>query len=247
MNRVTGRNPCDMTPDLLPLGPDGILLRVSMRTSPDASAEVRSLLARIEAAGLEGVTEVAGALSSVLVRFDPAKVSRKALTARLEDLPAVDSTKESRRIWSVPAAFGGEAGPQLAEACDLAGRSPEEAIADITGTTLDVLTIGFAPGQPYLGHLSEAWDIPRQTGLTPQVPAGAVVVALRQVIPFVNASTTGWRHVGLTAFRAFQRDREEPFALRTGDRLRFVHVTEKDIERLRGEPDGLGGAKVEQD
>ena len=40
-----------------------------------------------------------------------------------------------------------------------------------------VTALGFAPGQPYLGELPEAWDIPRQQALTPKVPtiSGRVV------------------------------------------------------------------------
>ena len=67
----------------------------------------------------------------------------------------------------------------------------------------------------------------------------------RQVIPFVNASTTGWRQVGLTAFRPFMRDRDQPFALRMGDRIRFEPASEAEISRLEEESDGLGGATVE--
>ena len=234
-----------MTPELLPLGPDGILMRLATRTSPEVSAGVRSLLARVRAAAPPGVTEIAGGLGSVLVRFDPGTVSREALSEVLRHLPEGEGEAAEARLWRIPAAFGGVAGPQLAAAAELAGRCPEEAIAEIAGTTLDILTIGFAPGQPYLGHLPEHWDIPRQTGLTPKVPAGAVVVALRQVIPFVNASTTGWRQVGLTAFRPFLRTRDEPFALRMGDRIRFEPASEGEIARFEGAVDGLGGASVE--
>lgn len=235
-----------MTIEFLPLGPDGVLMRLATRTSPEASAAVRALLARVEAAAPDGVTEVAGGLGSVLVRFDPGAVSRGALVARLRDLPQAEGAAMARRLWRIPAAFGGAAGPQFGEAAELAGLGEAEALRDLTETTLDILTIGFAPGQPYLGHLPPAWDIPRQSGLTPKVPAGAVVVALRQVIPFTGASTTGWRQVGRTAFRPFLRGRAEPFALRPGDRLRFEAVPEAEVARREADADGLGGAVVEE-
>ena len=69
----------------------------------------------------------------------------------------------------------------LAEAATLAGVSPDQAIADITNTRLRALALGFAPGQPYLGFMDEHWNIPRQTEVTPEVPRGAVVVAVDRI------------------------------------------------------------------
>jgi allophanate hydrolase subunit 1 len=81
--------------------------------------------------------------------------------------------------------------------------------------------------------------------VTQEVPRGAVVVAVRQVIPFANAAPTGWRQVGRTAFRCYSRDREPPLALSAGDVIRFDPVTEVAFERLLAEGDPMGGATGE--
>lgn len=231
--------------EILPLGTDGMLLRLAMTTSPETSRRVRALAAGLEAAPPEGVVEIAGGLVSVLLRFDPDRVARDDLAAALSALDPAGAETPPGRLWRVPAAFGGDAGPQLHEAAKLAGRNPEAAIAELCDTPLDVLAIGFAPGQPYLGHLGENWNMPRQSDLTPRVPAGAIVVALRQIVLFNAASTTGWRQVGRTAFRPFLREREPPFALRPGDRVKFEPVAADEIDRLADGGDGMGGARCE--
>jgi len=107
-----------------------------------------------------------------------------------------------------------------------------------------VLTIGFAASQPYLGTLSEEWDLPRQTALTPRVPQGALVQAIRQFVLFTAPAPTGWRHVGQTGLRLFRPESEDPFALRAGDELIFEPVERADFLRLReGDPNN-GGAIV---
>ena len=104
--------------------------------------------------------------------------------------------------------------------------------------------LGFAPGQPYLGELPPAWDIPRQTGLTPKVPVGALTVAIRQLVLFAVSTPTGWRHIGQTGFRAFRPESDTPFVLNPGDEVIFEPVSRDDHERLSGTgPDG--GAKSE--
>ena len=106
-----------------------------------------------------------------------------------------------------------------------------------------VLTIGFAPGQPYMGELAPHWDIPRQQGLTKSVPPGALVVAIRQLIIFTNASPTGWRHIGQTAFRTFRPGSDMPFPLSPGDELIFPSITRQEFDRIADDP--TGGAERE--
>ena len=235
-------------PEVHPLGPDGIVLRLGLRATENVTAQVQALAARLRAAPPDGVEEVATALASVLLRFDPARVARADLLRALEpflDLPVRPDPPRLLRRWTIPAAFGAEAGPQLADLAARAGLSEHAAVKALCAQDLAVLAIGFAPGQPYLGLLPEAWDIPRQTELTPKVPAGALVVAVRQVVLFANPSMTGWRQAGLCAFRPFDPERAEPFALRGGDAVRFAPVSASELAVLSG-GDGLGGARLER-
>ena len=118
-----------------------------------------------------------------------------------------------------------------------------EAVAQLSSARVRVLTIGFAPGQPYLGTLPEAWDIPRQTGLTPSVPVGALVVAIRQFVLFSVTTPTGWRHVGQTAARLFRPDEDDPFLLRPGDAVEFPSVDAEVFARMAA--DSSGGIELE--
>lgn len=236
-----------LTPEALPGGADGVLLRFSLTPRPEAMAAVQVLLARLEADRPAGVEEIVPGLVSVLLRFDPARADRAelmktglGLAERIaRDFPALP---DPSRRWTIPAAFGGEAGPQLAEVARLAGLSESAAVAEICATPLRVLTIGFAPGLPYLGLLPERWNFPRQTELTPKVPAGAVVAAVRQIVLFGAPSTTGWRQVGRSGFRCFQPGRETPMPLRAGDEIRFAAA---DASEIGETADGLGGARLE--
>ena len=236
-------------PRIDPLGLGGWLVRFADRLDEGANRAALAFRAQLEAEGWEDVAETATGLASVLVRFDPLGDAADPLRRRLSDLLAArdwstQALPEGRRRWTVPCAFGGDAGPQLAEAAELAGLSEAEAIEVLTDTTVRVLTLGFAPGQPYLGTLPEAWDLPRQQGLTPSVPGGALVVAVRQLVLFTAATPTGWRHVGQTAFACFRPDSDPAFPLRPGDEMRFRATSPEEIAKLR-EAGGDGGATCE--
>lgn len=236
-------------PLILPLGLDGILVRFADTLSEAANRAALAFRETLDTDPPPGVTETATSLTSVLVRFDPGQTHRTRLEDFLgERLEGQDwyhaPLPHGRRLWRIPAVFGGTHGPQLDEVADLVGLSPEQAIADLAASELRVLALGFAPGQPYLGFLGEHWNIPRQTQVTPEVPQGAVVVAVRQVIPFANAAPTGWRQIGRTAFRCYAKEGEPPIPLRAGDSLRFDPVPEADFARL-SDAGPLGGAVAE--
>lgn len=236
-------------PEVLPLGQDGVLVRFSRTPSSEAAGAVLAFAAAMRGSLPEGAIETVPSLTSVLVRFDPARLGRAALAellaqrARSRDWLAAPLPAPPRR-WSVPVAFGGEAGPQLAEFAELAGISETRLVEEATGTDLRVLAIGFTAGLPYLGLLPPDWDVPRQPQLTKQVPAGTVAAAVRQLVVFPADSATGWRRIGRTAFRPFLQARADPFLLRPGDAMRLVRVSEAEMAALE-DAEGIGGATCE--
>lgn len=234
-------------PDLRPLGVDGILVRFAQTLSEEANARALSFRDMVQEAALAGVTEVASSLVSVRVGFDPERTNRGAVMHAIKTLIATHKTPDAKpkRLWRIPAAFGPDHAPQLAEAAALAGVTPAQAIAEIEAATTHVIAIGFAPGQPYLGMLPAHWDIPRQTTLTDSLPRGALITAVRQVIIWAADAPTGWRHIGQTAFRVYLPETSQPFAFMPGDAVQFVAVSDTEFSDIKRKPDSNGGATCE--
>jgi KipI family sensor histidine kinase inhibitor len=224
-----------------------VLIRFGDTLTEAANRAALAFRAAIDRQGLDGVAESTTALTSVYLRLDPRLTDPAPLMdalhalLRARDWFAAD-LPEGRRLWQVPAVFGTDLAPQLPEVAALAGLTIDQAVAMICAAPLRVQTIGFAPGQPYLGELPPAFDIPRQTDLTPQVPEGALVVAIRQMVLFSVTTPTGWRHVGQTALRLFRPDLPDPFLLRPGDEVQFHPVAPDALAQLRA--DANGGARL---
>lgn len=239
-------------PTIRTVGLSGMLVSFADALHEPANRAALAFRAALEQAGWAGVGETSTSLASAFLRFDPATLPHVDLQAKLQAL--LDSRNwydapmpPGRRLWRVPCVYGTDLAPQLAEAAAAAGLSEDQAIERISCTKVRVLTIGFAPGQPYLGPLGPEWNLPRQKDLTPMVPAGALVLAISQLVLFTAPAPTGWRHVGQTAFRCFQADRDAPFALTPGDEMLFDPVTVSDLNHIRQTtPNGLGGASCER-
>jgi KipI family sensor histidine kinase inhibitor len=238
----------DAFPRIDAVGLDGLLVRFGDELSEPANRAALALRGFLEREGWDGVEEVSTSLVSTYVRFDPLHLSHPDLGARLRRaLEAVDWYAEplpqGRRLFRIPTVYGGDLAPQLGEAAALAGLSEGEAQEGLSKALTRVQTIGFAPGQPYLGELPPCWDIPRQSGLTPQVPIGALVVAIRQFVLFSVSTPTGWRHVGQTTAQLFRPSEEQPFLLRPGDEVIFPSITRDQYEVLKSQ--GQTGIKME--
>ncbi|MBU2889361.1 5-oxoprolinase subunit B family protein [Celeribacter halophilus] len=241
-------------PEILTLGRDGWLVRFALTLEPWVTAAVQKLHAQAQEAArsgaLPGVTKVSPCLTSVLFSFDPASSERATVRAAIARLVEAEdwhtaTPEPAARLWQVPVAFGGEHGPDLDEVATLSGRAAAQVIEDIAQTPLRVLAIGFAPGQPYLGLLPAPYDLPRMSALNPQVPQGAIALAVRQLVLFANASPTGWRQVARTAFRPFRPDSDTPIPLRAGDEMRLVPVSGAEMSALLSAGDPAGGARLE--
>ncbi len=236
-----------MSPEVaaLPLirnvGLTGMLVTFGDQLTDEANLAALAFRDAVEDAGIEGVMETSTSPVSTFVLFDPSRLPRETLKTRLRDLIATTDRSAMRRpasarLWRIKVSFGGDHAPHLPEVAELVGLSPEGALNQILETRVRVITIGFAPGQPYLGTLPPNWDFPRLPELTPQVPAGSLVVALRQLVLFTNDAPTGWRQIGQTAFRNFDPNSDTPFRLQTGDEIEFVRVDEAEIQRCLANP-----------
>lgn len=240
--------PHSYRPRIRSVGLNGVLVTFGDTTTDAANRAAIAFRTAVDALDWPEIDESSSTLVSAFFRVDLAQHSFAMLSERLQDILASQDWSDvalpgGRVLWTIPAVFGTDRAPQLAEAAEAAGMTASQAEAELTSARLRVLTIGFAPGQPYLGTLGAAWDIPRQVGLSPNVPAGALVAAVRQLCLFTKDTPTGWRHVGQTAFQCFRLQGDTPFPLSPGDEMQFTPITATELARIEAHnTDGSGGA-----
>ncbi|MGA0922950.1 MAG: 5-oxoprolinase subunit B family protein [Lutimaribacter sp.] len=238
-------------PQIAAVGLGGLLVRFSDQLSEAANRAALAFRAEVALQGLAGVQELSTSLTGTFLCIDPLYPDVAGLCAQLQRL--LDSRDwyaaplpQGRRHLRIPCVIGGSHGPQWGDAVAASGLAEDQALASLTENRVRVLTIGFAPGQPYMGQLPPEWNIPRLSQLTPQVPAGALVIAIRQLIIFSAATPTGWRHIGQSAFRLFRPDAARPFALNPGDEVSIRPITAEEYENIRAQDrSGDGGAQIE--
>lgn len=221
-------------PQIHPMGLDGLLVRFADSLTEASNRAAIAFYLSVQEAQWSSIQELSVSLASVYVRFDPINTAYDDVCRQVKTCLAVKDwyvqpLPKCRRLWQVPTSFEGQDAPQLEEAAALAGLTPKQAIESIVKAPVRVQALGFAPGMPYLGELEACWAIPRQTALTPKVPAGGLCVAIRQLVLFPVASSTGWRHIARTHLPLFCPQRTPAFLLQPGDEIQFEPVSSQQL------------------
>ena len=95
--------------------------------------------------------------------------------------------------------------------------------------------LGFLPGFAYMGPVDERIAMPRRETPRLRVPARSVGIAGRQTGVYPVRAPGGWQLIGRTPVRPFDLEREQPFLLGPGDRVRFEAISESEYRLLSRE------------
>ncbi len=183
--------------------------------------------------------DVTPAIASIAIRFNPETLAAddaKEMLHRAIEGAASDKTPAPRAHIDIPVLYGGEAGPDFDWLCAHAGFTAEKLIAAHTNAPYRVAMLGFAPGFAYLGPLAKPLQAPRLAEPRQSVPQGSVGVAGAFTGVYALSSPGGWRIIGRTPKRLFNKHARDPFVIRAGDEVRFSPITEEEFARLEATP-----------
>ena len=217
-------------PLFLTAGDRALVVEFGNSISPEINARVHNLTVAIERSEADGVVEIVPTYRSLMVHYDPARVTASGLEDHIRELGESldEQVAGAARVVRIPTLYGGEHGPDLEFVAQNAGMAVDEAVAAHSGTDYLVYMIGFSPGFPYLGGLSDRLVTPRLGTPRPVIPAGSVGIAESQTGVYPVASPGGWRLIGRTPLKMFDATREPPALLSAGDFVRFAPIDTED-------------------
>ncbi|MFJ4223867.1 carboxyltransferase domain-containing protein [Microbacterium sp. NPDC089695] len=171
--------------------------------------------------GTPGVVERIPGARTVLVRFDPLRVSAADLAAVLETTDVDDVRLSGGGEVTVPVVYDGE---DLDEAAALLGVSADELVHRHLAADWRVAFSGFAPGFGYVVSGDPLFAVPRRSSPRTRVPAGSVALAGEFTGVYPRESPGGWQLIGHTDAVMWDIDRDPPALLTPGVAVRFVRA-----------------------
>ncbi|WKA55019.1 5-oxoprolinase subunit PxpB [Planococcus shixiaomingii] len=222
-----------------PLGDHAVVIEVGQEISEAVQAKVRTISQLLESRPPDWMVEAIPAFTTIAVFYNPLAAQYAAAVAELKEL--VQQTEEvtalKSRTVEIPVCYGGEFGPDLEFVAAHNGLTPEEVISIHTSGTYSVHMIGFAPGFPFIGGMSEKIAAPRRDSPRLRIPERTVGIAGKQTGVYPIETPGGWQLIGRTPLRLFRPEDEVPSLLRAGDKIVFKKITESEYHAWEGSRD----------
>ncbi|MDK8182330.1 5-oxoprolinase subunit PxpB [Paenibacillus sp. UMB4589-SE434] len=220
-----------------PLGDAAIVVEFDSIIGPASHEMVRLLSTYLDTHPFKGMVEYVPAFTTVTVFYNPLVLRYAEAQAKLEE--AVWQAKgiqleQTARIVEIPVCYGGEYGPDLEDIARHNQLTADEVVHIHSSAEYLVYMIGFAPGFPYLGGMSERIAAPRRPSPRLVIPVGTVGIAGMQTGVYPIGTPGGWQLIGRTPEPLFRPDMKPPTLLRAGDKVRFLPITEKEFESWEG-------------
>jgi KipI family sensor histidine kinase inhibitor len=190
----------------------------------------------------EGFTEAVPAYTTLTVYYDSWIVYKKTKTSPLGfvkkyfeelivDLSSPD--KNNAETIVIPVCYEAEFAPDISFIAKEKNISGEEIIRTHSSALYKVYMIGFSPGFPYMGIVSDAIAVPRKNSPRAMVEAGSVGIAGKQTGIYSFNTPGGWQIIGRTPLQLFDKENERPALLKAGDTVQFLSISGEEFYKQK--------------
>jgi len=217
-----------------PLGDSAILLTFGETANPEVHHWIQSFLHAVSNRPFSWMTEASPAFTSIAIFYDPIKIAhvqhpfdqiKQEIESFIDNIDMTSNHSRDNHIVDIPVCYGGEFGPDLGAVASLHHITPNELIRLHSDGQYLVHMIGFTPGFPYLGGMTEKLATPRRSTPRLVIPAGSVGIAGSQTGVYPLDSPGGWNIIGRTPIPLFRPNQDPPSLLKTGDIVRFYPIS----------------------
>ncbi|MGJ7919192.1 5-oxoprolinase subunit PxpB [Neobacillus sp. LXY-4] len=223
-----------------PLNEQAIMIIFGKEISEATLNKVQAVASFLETNPFPWLIEYVPAFTTITIYYDPIKVLSISSTGKLpydfvyeqidKSIKGITLAEENQaRVVSIPVCYGEQYGPDLEFVAKYNHLTTEEVIEIHSGSEYIVYMIGFSPGFPYLGGLSNKIYTPRKSSPRQRIPAGSVGIAGKQTGVYPIETPGGWQIIGQTPITLFQPNSTPPSLLQTGDKIKFFPISHEEF------------------
>jgi inhibitor of KinA len=227
-----------------PLGDTAVILQLKEDSNSNHSqTKIQTIVTFLENSPPVWMNEYIPSFQTIAIFYDPLKVPYTSssfmfpfdyVCNELRQMIANLHVRQSigKQIIEIPVCYGGKFGPDLTFVAHYNGLSTEEVIRIHTSGVYLVYMIGFSPGFPYLGGMSDKIAAPRRNTPRLKIPARSVGIAGNQTGIYPIETPGGWQLIGKTPVNLFRPNHTIPSLLRAGDRITFKEINLEEYQTL---------------
>ena len=227
-----------------PVGDRAVTVEFGRDIDPEANSYVHILDLVLQKFPIHGIEEVQPTVRSLLVYYDPEKISFDELKAQLK----VREEKISgialppRKIVRIPCCYEGEHAPDLDYIASTNRLKPIEVIQIHTSTRYRVFCFGTAPGSPNMGITHPKIATPRRPSPRASIPPGAVAIGGKQCVFYIVEIPGGHWMIGRTPLRLYNPLHPLKRLIELGDTVQFYPIGKQEFKEIADEQNESGAA-----
>ena len=213
------------------------LIEFGIEINEDINKRIRTFCTYLDEHPFKGMIEYVPAFASVSVIYNPLDMDNEypyeVVKSIIEDiLYKLDfSLMDNEHIVEIPVCYSGEFGPDIEHVAKINNLTVDEVIKIHCEGKYLVYMIGFAPGFPYLGGMSEKIAAPRRESPRTAIPKGSVGIAGMQTGLYPIETPGGWQLIGRTPIKMFDLDTKS--LLKSGDIAKFYSISYEEYLELK--------------
>ncbi|OAB78800.1 5-oxoprolinase subunit PxpB [Cochleicola gelatinilyticus] len=220
-------------PTFKSFGKHAVLLTWKLAITEDIHLEVEQWNAFLSEIFFNEIVETVPTYQALAIYLKPFYTSEDFIRKfRKLDVSFNSIISPSNFTYNIPVCYTGEYAPDISEVAKQHHVSVSEVICHHTAPEYLVYFLGFLPGFPYLGGLSEKLYTPRKNKPRRLVRAGSVGIGGKQTGIYTQNSPGGWNIIGASPLHFFNPLRSSPALLKSGDRIKFTAISEIEFKEI---------------
>ena len=214
-----------------PAGDSALVVEFGQTIDEAINDQVHAMAGWVAQQRIRGVLEVLPTFRSLMIYYDPLRISYNKLVKRIGACPDFSDARSmvEKKILEVPCCYDG---PDLDSMEQLTGLPTDKIIEIHSGVDYKIYMMGFLPGFVYLGGLDPRICAPRLETPRTRIEPGSVGIGGSQTGVYPVASPGGWRILGYTPLKFYDPSREDPILCKAGEYIRFIPISRAEYERL---------------
>ncbi len=185
---------------------------------------------------IKGILNYTPSYNKLIINFELGQIKSKDI---IEFIKSSDYSKinlpENNKIVEIPICYDEEFALDIKRLEQKTKLNFKEIVSKHLETNFFVYMIGFVPGQPFLGDLSESLYHDRLDTPRIRINKGSVGIVEKFCTIYTFESPGGWNIIGRTPFELFNINKTNTSVLSPGDTVKFKSISKKEFTLFKNE------------
>ncbi len=185
---------------------------------------------------IKGILNYTPSYNKLIINFELGQIKSQEI---IEFIKSSDYSKinlsENNKIVEIPICYDEEFALDIKRLEQKTKLNFKEIVSKHLDTNFFVYMIGFVPGQPFLGDLSESLYHDRLDTPRIRINKGSVGIVEKFCTIYTFESPGGWNIIGRTPFELFNINKTNTSILSPGDTVKFKSISKKEFTLFKNE------------